>query len=92
MARCRFFYSRGCADSPVTTPQFYSAVSASFTEDLQDMLQRFVFDNICKVVKVSMIVQEEETLSSDEPMRLGEETVAKDRTGIGRAERLKRGL
>ncbi|GLJ30019.1 hypothetical protein SUGI_0593420 [Cryptomeria japonica] len=67
------------------------ASEMSMCLDLQDVLQRFVYDNICKVVKVSLVMQEEETLSSDEPIRLGEEMVAKDRTRIGRAERLRRG-
>ncbi|XP_057857956.1 embryogenesis-associated protein EMB8 isoform X2 [Cryptomeria japonica] len=34
--RCVVFNSRGCADSPVTSPQFYSA---SFTEDLRQVVK-----------------------------------------------------
>uniref|UniRef100_A0A7I4CUT1 AB hydrolase-1 domain-containing protein n=2 Tax=Physcomitrium patens TaxID=3218 RepID=A0A7I4CUT1_PHYPA len=34
------FNSRGCADSPVTTPQFYSA---SFTEDLRQVVKHTAF-------------------------------------------------
>ncbi|GLJ31776.1 hypothetical protein SUGI_0639170 [Cryptomeria japonica] len=73
-------------------PLLWEASETGRCLDIQDVLQRFVFDNICKVVKVSLVVQEEDTFSSDEPIRLGEEMVSKDRTIIGRAERLKRGL